>query len=61
MEIQMCFENVVLGFMIMCDDIIFEDLHLAGMAGLGDITCDDLTHVYLSPDVWENEVFGLMI
>ena len=28
----------------MCDDITFEDLHLASAAGSGDITCADLTY-----------------
>ena len=46
---------------IMCDDIIFEDLHLAGMAGMDDITCDDLTFDDLNPDVCENVVLGLLI
>ena len=45
----------------MCGDIIFVDLHLACMAGLEDITCDDLTYGDLSPDMWENVVVGLMI
>ena len=29
---------------IMCDDITYEDLHLASVAGMEDITCDDLTY-----------------
>ena len=29
---------------IMCDDITYEDLHLASVAGMDDITCDDLTY-----------------
>ena len=45
----------------MCDDIIFEDLHLACLAGLDDITCDDLTYDDRKPDVCENVVLGLMI
>ena len=45
----------------MCDYIIFEDLHLAFMVGLGDITCDDLTFDEVNPDVCENVVLGLMI
>ena len=28
----------------MCNDITCEDLHLASMAGMDDITCDDLIH-----------------
>ena len=28
----------------MCDDIICEDLHLASVAGMDDITCDDLIY-----------------
>ena len=28
---------------IMCDDMKCEDLHLASVAGMGDITCDNLT------------------
>ena len=36
---------------IMCDDIIFKDLHLAIMAGIDDIICDNLTYVDLNPDV----------
>ena len=27
---------------IMCDDITFDDLHLASVARIDDITCDDL-------------------
>ena len=34
---------------IMCDDIICEDLHLASVAGMVDITCDDLTYDDLNP------------
>ena len=29
---------------IMCDDITFEDLHLASVVGMNAITCDDLTY-----------------
>ena len=29
---------------IMFDDITCEDLHLAKVDGIGDITCDDLTY-----------------
>ena len=28
----------------MCDDIICEDLHLASVAWMDDIRCDDLTY-----------------
>ena len=33
-----------------------EDLHLASMAGMDDITCDDLTYDVLNP---ECEIIGL--
>ena len=46
---------------IMCDDITYEDLHLANLAGMDDITCDDLTFDNRHPDVCLNVVFGLMI
>ena len=29
---------------IMCDDIKYEDLHLASVAGMDAIACDDLTY-----------------
>ena len=29
---------------IKCDDITFENLHLASVAWMDDITCDDLTY-----------------
>ena len=45
----------------MRDDIMCEDLHLARMAGMDNITCDDLTFVYLNPDVCENVVLGWII
>ena len=35
---------------IMCDDIIYEDLHLSSMAGMEYITFDDLTYDYLNPE-----------
>ena len=35
---------------IMCDDITYEDLHLASVAGMDDITCDDLTSGDLNPE-----------
>ena len=28
----------------MCDDITYKDLHLASVAGMDDITSDDLTY-----------------
>ena len=46
---------------ITCADIMCEDLHLASLAGRDNITCDDLTFVYLNPDVCENVVLGLLI
>ena len=45
----------------MRDDIIFEDLHLACMAGMDDIACDDLTFDDQNQDVCENVVLGLMM
>ena len=45
----------------MCDYITCEDLHLASMTGMDDITCDDLTYDDLNPDVYENMVLGLVI
>ena len=45
----------------MCDDIICTDQHLASVAGMNDITCDDLTYDDINPDVCEIVVFGLMI
>ena len=35
---------------IMCDNITCEDLHLARVAGMEDITCDDLMYDYLNPE-----------
>ena len=32
----------------MCDDITSEDLYLASVAGMDDITCDDLIYEDLS-------------
>ena len=46
---------------IICDDIKYEDLHLANLAGMDDITCDDIIFDNRHPDVCENVVFGLMI
>ena len=40
----------------MCDDIAFNDLHLASVAGMDDITSDHLT--YLNP---ECEIMGLKL
>ena len=34
----------------MCDDIICEDLHLASVARIDDIPCDDLTYDDLNPE-----------
>ena len=44
----------------MCDDITCEDLHLASVAGMDDIPCDDLTYDDLNPErgrLWD----GLII
>ena len=40
----------------MCDDITLEDLHLASVAGMDDITCDDQTYDDLN---LESEIIGL--
>ena len=40
----------------MCDDIMCDDLHLASVVGLDDITCEDLTYDNLNP---ECEIMGL--
>ena len=45
----------------MCDDVTCEDLHLASIAGMNDIICDDLTYYDLNPGMCENAVLGLMI
>ena len=45
----------------MCDDLTCEDLRLASMVGMDDITCDDQTYDDLNPDVCQNVVLGLMI
>ena len=45
---------------IMCDDITYEDLHLASMAGMDDIPCEDRTYDDLNPErlrLWD----GLLI
>ena len=34
----------------MCDDITSEDLHLASVAGIDDIPCDDLKYDDLNPE-----------
>ena len=46
---------------ITCDDITFEVLHLASMAGMDDITYDNLTCDELNQDVCQNMVLGWMI
>ena len=35
---------------IMYDDITCEDLHLASVAGIDDIPCEDLTYDDLNPE-----------
>ena len=40
----------------MCDDITCDDLHLASVAGMYDITFDDLTYDDINP---ECEIVGL--
>ena len=40
----------------MCDHIMCDDLHLASVAGMDDITSDDITFDYLNP---ECEIMGL--
>ena len=45
----------------MCDNITCEYLQLAGMAGMDDITCDDLIYNDLNADVCEIVVLGLII
>ena len=39
----------------MCDDITCDDLHLASVPGMDDITCADLTYDDLNP---ECEIMG---
>ena len=46
---------------IMWVDITCEDLYLASMAMMDDITFDDLPYDDLIPDECENMVLGLMI
>ena len=45
----------------MCDDITCENLRLARMVGMDNITYDDLTYDDLNPDVCQNVVLGLMM
>ena len=40
----------------MCDEITYEDLYIASLDGMDDITYDDL-----NPDVCVNVVLGLML
>ena len=40
----------------MCDEIICEDLHLASVAGMDNITSGDQTYEDLNP---ESEIIGL--
>ena len=40
----------------MCDDITYDDQHLASVAGMDDITCGDLTYDDLNQ---EYEIMGL--
>ena len=40
----------------MCDDITCEDLHLASVAGMDDITSDEITYDDLNADC---EIIGL--
>ena len=44
----------------MCDDITFDYLCLASVAGMDDITCDDLIYDDLNPE-YEIMGLGLMI
>ena len=45
----------------MCDDITYEDLHLASILGTDNITGDDLTYDDLNPNVYEIVVLELTI
>ena len=45
----------------MCNDITCEGLQLASVAGMDDITCDNLTYDDPNPDVCKILVLGLMI
>ena len=40
----------------MCEDITCDDIHLASVAGMDDITCEDLTYDDLNQ---ECEIMGL--
>ena len=40
----------------MCDDITYDDLHLASVAGMDNINCEDLTYDDPNP---ECEIIGL--
>ena len=44
----------------MCDDITCDDLHLASVAEMYDMTCDELTYDDLNPEC-DIMVLGLMI
>ena len=35
---------------IICDDIMCEDLHLVSVAGMDDVSCDNLTYDDLNPE-----------
>ena len=35
---------------IMCDDITYEDLHIASVVGMDDIKCDEQTYDDLNPE-----------
>ena len=39
----------------MCDNITRDDLYLASVGGMYDITCDDLTYDDLNPEceIWD--------
>ena len=45
----------------MCDALTCEDQHLASMARMEDIICDDQTYDDLNRDVCGNMVLGLLI
>ena len=45
----------------MCDDITCEDLYLTSMAGMDDITRDDLKYDDLNKNMCENVVLGSMV
>ena len=54
-------EDLHLASVARMDDITCDHLHLASIAGMDDITSDDLTFDCLNLDVSENVVLGLMI